>query len=142
RKLVVVRERHNLLAPAGQERVRADQQSAGPLSSQNHKSGVYLALVGHLEHLDFLTQSVRSRLHLPQIALGFSTGRIVQQGDRRGGWNELVQNPPPLRPDLRGQRAYPGSVASRLIKAGNQPDRHWVFAREDYRDAGGCRLSG
>jgi hypothetical protein len=48
----------------------------------------------------------------------------------------------PLRPDFRGQRAYPGSVASRLIKAGNQSDRHWVFAREDYRDAGGCRLSG
>src|SRR5262249_21245173 len=61
RKLIVVGERHNLLAPTDQEWIRAQEQRVGTLARHSYERSVDLALVGGLEHLDFLTQSARRR---------------------------------------------------------------------------------
>src|SRR5262249_21267669 len=86
RKLIVVGERHNLLCPIDQEWIRAQEQRVWTLARYGHERSVDLALVGRLEHLDFLTHSTRRRLLVPQT-IDIDIGRIVQQGDRRGGWN-------------------------------------------------------
>src|SRR5262249_7648672 len=124
RNLVMVGERHDLVAPAVQEWVNPREQRVRTLARHGHERSVDLTLVYGIQYPDLLIQTARRRLHILQITLGIWACRIVQQDDCRGVWSELVQETEPLGPDIRSQQAHPGCVTSGLIQARDQSGPH------------------
>src|SRR6185295_15858305 len=50
RKLVVCCQRNDLLAPAGQERTRSDEERMGALENKSSKGRIDIAWGGNIEH--------------------------------------------------------------------------------------------
>src|SRR5262245_34113163 len=138
----MVGERHDLVASAVQEWIRAREQRVGALACHDHERSVDLPLVDGIQYANLLTQTARRRLYVLQITRAIWTCWIVEDGDRRGVWSELVQETEALGPDICGQQAHPGCVTSRLIQAGNESGSHRVFPGEHDRDRRSYRFSG
>src|SRR5262245_15371506 len=138
----MVGERHYLVASAVQEWIRAREQRVGALACHDHERRIDLPLVDGIQYANLLTQTARRRLYVLQITRAIWTCWIVEDGDRRGVWSELVQETEPLGPDICGQQAHLGCVTSGLIQAGNESGSHRVFAGEHDRDRRRYRFSG
>ncbi len=130
---------HELVAPAGEEWIGADEECAGLQFDESCESGVDLAFGAGLQDTELQPLRARRLLLVSYHALGCQPVRVHQQGDHLGLGNQLGQQFEPLRHQLDEEVAEAGEVAARPGETGDQPvlDRV-VAAEEDDRDRRGC----
>ena len=96
-------QRHELLAPAGEERIGADDERAGLQLDEGGEGGVDLAFGAGLQDRELHPLRARRFLHVSNDALGIRIVRVHQQGDHPGLRNQLGQQLKPLGRQLVGR---------------------------------------
>jgi hypothetical protein len=81
---VACRQRDNLIAPAAEERVGADEQCSGSELRNCRKCRIEVALAAGVEDLDLLPECARCRLQVSRLGLGVRKIRIQEHGDHIG----------------------------------------------------------
>ena len=113
-------QRHELLAPADEERIGADDERAGLQLDEGCESGVDLAFGAGLQDRELHPLRARRFLHVSDDALGIRIVRVHEQGDHLGLGNQLGQQLEPLRHQLDGEDAEAREVAARPGETGDQ----------------------
>ena len=114
------RQRHELLAPAVEERIGADDERAGMQLDEGGEGGVDLAFGAGLQDRELHPLRARRFLHVSDDALGIRIVRVHQQGDHPGLGNQLGQQLEPLGHQLDGDDAEAREVAARPGETGDQ----------------------
>src|SRR5206468_4767584 len=83
------RQRDELLAPAVEERIGAEDERASTQLDEGRKSCVDLAFGGGLHELELQPLRGRRILHLPHDWLGKRIIRVYEQGDHPSPGNQL-----------------------------------------------------
>src|SRR6266702_1342206 len=144
-------ERHELLAPAAEERIRADDERASMQLDEGGESDVDLAFGAGLQDRKLHPLRARRFLHVSYYALyalGIRIVRVDEQGDHLGLGNQLGKQLEPLGRQLAGEDADAREVAARPGETGDQAVRDRVAGPEDDRDRRGgvfrreCRRGG
>ena len=85
-----------LLAPAGEERIRADNKPAGMKFGEGREGGIDLAFGAGLQDRELELLRAHSFLDVSYCKLDIRTVRVHQQGDHLGLGNQLGQQLEPL----------------------------------------------
>jgi hypothetical protein len=128
------RQRHELVAPAGQERVGADDEPAGMELDEDCEGGVHLAFGASPQDMELEPLVARRFPHVSDYALGIRIARIHKQCNHAGLGNQLGHQLEPLRVQLAGEDAEAREVAPRSGETGDQaaPDRVGVAGEDDW----------
>ncbi len=95
---MVCRQRDELLASAGEERIGADEQRAGMKLDQGRKSGFDLTLSAGLKDMELDSLRASRLLHISNHPLDLRKVRIHEKGDHPGLGDPLAKlAPPPTR---------------------------------------------
>ena len=109
------RQRHQLFAPAVEERVAADDERAGMQLDEDHEGGVDLAFGAGLQDMELHPLGARHPLHVFNGAPGIRIARVHEQGDYPGLGNQLGQQVEPLGIQLVAEDADAREVAIRRL---------------------------
>ena len=101
------RQRHELLAPAVEERIGADEERAGLQLDEGGEGGVDLAFGAGLQDMELHPLRARRFLHVSHHALGTRIVRVHQQGDHAGLGNQLGKQLQPLGHQLGDRMLKP-----------------------------------
>src|SRR5260370_41167069 len=107
-------QRGQLDAPAGEERVRGDEEGIGPLAHERYVGGIDLLTSTGGVKLDLQPKDASSRFKVPARRRRTSNvGRIDKYGDPRGCGHQLMQESQSLCHHLSGEKIDPSRVAAR-----------------------------
>src|SRR5262249_41438077 len=85
-------QRSNLIAPAGEERVGADNKRSSLQTDHGLKDYIQVALGAGIQEMELQSQLVRCRLEISRLDLGTGKGGVYEPGyDGRRG-HKLVQH--------------------------------------------------
>jgi hypothetical protein len=127
-----------LVASNEEERIGADDESAGLPLHEGCESGVDLGFAADLQDKDLYPLRACRRLHLADNELGTRAVRIHEQTHYPGLGSQLGQQFEPLGQQLDIHVAHTSKVAARPRETGDQSGRGWVAAEEDDRVRRGC----
>ena len=113
-------QRHELLAPAVEERIAGDDERAGMQLDEGGEGGVDLAFGAGLQDMELHPLRARRFLHVSHHALGIRIVRVHEQGDHPGLGNQLGKQLKPLGHQLDGEDADAREVAARPGETGDQ----------------------
>ena len=131
-------QRHELLAPAVEERIAADEERAGMQFDEGGEGGVDLAFGGGLQDRELHPLARAASCTSRMMRSARRIVRVHQQGDHPGLGNQLGQQLKPLGRQLAGEIAEAGEVAARPGETGDQAGLDRVAAAdEDDRDRRG-----
>src|ERR1700730_587278 len=86
---VACRQCHELLAPATQERIGADNEPTGMPFDESCEGGIYVVFGGGLLDIDVYPLRERRFLHVSDHGLYRRIGRVHKQADQPGLGNQL-----------------------------------------------------
>ena len=99
------RQRHELLAPAVEERIGADDERAGMQLDEGREGGVDLAFGAGLQDMELQPLRARRLLHVSHRCARHRIVRVHEQGDHLGLGNQLGQQLEPLGHQLDVEHA-------------------------------------
>jgi hypothetical protein len=114
------RQRDDLIAPAGEEHVAVDEESAGPLSRNGREHRLEVIFKGCPRHDNVQADRASRVLHSCRVALGIRVVGIDQNREDLGRRHQLMQKPELLRRQRAGNQVHAGQVAARTAEAGDQ----------------------
>src|SRR4051812_46093809 len=135
---------HELLAPAAEEWIGADDERAGVQFNERGESGIDLGVAAGFQDMELHALRSCRLLYLLNDTLGSRAVRVHQQGEHPNPRNQLRQQLKPLsRQSLAAELADPREVAARPREAGDQPVPDRIAAMpEDNRDRRGGAFRG
>src|SRR5262245_66223238 len=120
------RERRKLDAPAGEERVTADEQGVGSLAREGGEGRFDLTAGAGVEELKLQSEGTCRTRYVAQRGLGGrGIGRIDQHGNANRLGDQVVQKPKPLGGGLLCEKIDAGRIAARPCqpRAKSEPRR-------------------
>src|SRR5204863_6753369 len=134
-------QRHELLAPAAEEWIRADDERVGMQLDEGRESGIDLTLGAGLQDVELHPLHARRFRRVSHIALGIRIVRVHEQGNHPGLRNQLGNQLEPFWRQLDDEAAEAGEVAAWPGETGDQTVCDRVAAvEEDDRDRRGRAL--
>ncbi len=131
------RQRHELLAPAVEERIGADDERAGMQLDEGGESGVDLAFGAGLQDMELHPLRARRFLHVSHDALGSRIVRVHEQGDHPGLGNQLGKQLEPLGRQLACMMLTPVRLPPGRARLATRPAATGSPLDEDDRDRRG-----
>jgi hypothetical protein len=113
-------QRHDLLAPVGEERIRADDERAGVQREQRGEGISDLACGGGLHDRELESLGAGEILGDRDVPLGILIVRVDHQGDHPSVRNQLGKQFKAFRRQLVSEQADPREVPARPREAGDE----------------------